>query len=736
MASYGHFRELNKLENINIETMEIKFDVINSKKRILSGLKNKISLASEVILATDNDREGEAIAWHICDYFKLSILKTKRILFQEISRTAILNALKESTFINMELVRAQQTRQILDLLVGFQISPLLWESLSYKHEKKLSAGRCQTPTLRLIFDNYLENENKNSNIVYHIKGSFGSKSSVFTLDKIWNLEYLNKIEIFYKNCANSQFKIIKNKAKILLQCPPQPLITSTLQQISSNELHYSPKTTMKCAQELYENGHITYMRTDKMKYSKEFISKIKVFIENKFGKEYLGLGMDELSINLKKKEEAHEAIRPIDIDNDLSENNEISNDAKKIYKIIKQRTIESCMGKSKIEYLNLEIPTEEEFVFKLRVEKNIFLGWRIVKTSPEENSQEIYDFYNSINNNSIIHLNELFSEIHLNEGSQHFTEAQLVKQLEKKGIGRPSTYSSLIDKIQERGYVEKKNILGKQFEFTNIKLINNDIIKKIEIKELGNEKNKLVITLIGKLVIEFLINNYNELFYYDFTKEMENKLDLITKGQISNIDVCKDLNKCILELIGNSNYNYKKEKMKIDEEHEIILGKYGHVIKKTLDRKISFIEIPKQIEIDNILNGTISINQLNTTKVEEFSIDTKYGIISIKKGRFGYYGIYKNEKISLKEWNEKTIHGISNEYIEKIIQENNNKIKNRILTNELSIRESKHGKYIYYKTDNMKKPQFLKLNKFSGDIENVSNEELVNWIQKTYNLKL
>ena len=241
LASFGHFRELNKLENINLETMKIKYDLISSKKKVLSDLKKSINSCSEVILATDNDREGEAIAWHICDYFKLPVNKTKRILFQEITRSAILNALKNSTFINMDLVQAQQARQILDLLVGFQISPLLWKTISYKYEKKLSAGRCQTPTLRLVYENELENINKNTNVIYHVKGSFGSKSSVFTLDKTWPMNELDNIEKFYSSCKDQVFKISKQKPKIMAQCPPNPLITSTLQQIASNELHYSPK---------------------------------------------------------------------------------------------------------------------------------------------------------------------------------------------------------------------------------------------------------------------------------------------------------------------------------------------------------------------------------------------------------------------------------------------------------------------------------------------------------------
>ena len=491
---------------------------------------------------------------------------------------------------------------------------------------------------------------------------------------------------------------------------------------------------MKCAQELYENGHITYMRTDKMKYSKEFIVIVKDFIKKEYDEKYINASIDGLAINLENKEEAHEAIRPIKIDNDLINNEEISNDSKKLYKIIKQRTLESCMEKSKIQYMNLEILTEEKYIFKLRVENILFLGWRVVRTPKDECKNELYEYYNNLKNNSIIKLNGLFSEIHLKDGAQHFTEAQLVKQLEKMGIGRPSTYSSLIDKIQERGYVEKKDIPGKICEFTNIQLINDNIEKKPETKEMGSEKKKLIITSVGKLVMEFLINNYNELFYYEYTKEMEDKLDKITSGDMNGLEVCQSVNKCITDLIGNS--NFVKEKMIIDDCHEIVLGKYGHVIKKTDDEKVSFIEIPKDIEINEILKGNVNISEIIRKKQENVSIETKYGMVSIKKGKFGYYFINKNETISLKEWDDESIKDIKREDLELRVEENNNKKKTRILSKDMSIRESKYGKYIYFKNEKMKKPQFLKLNNFKGEIDEASNKDILTWINKTYDLTI
>ena len=282
-ASIGHFRLLNSLDQIDLSNMSVSYKVSPDKKKNLTDLKKLISESSEVILATDNDREGEAIAWHICDYFKLAVTKTKRILFQEITKSAIMEALNNPSKINMDLVKAQQTRQILDLLVGYKVSPILWKYISAQYEKNLSAGRCQTPALRIIYENLLDNQNKVAKLLYVIKGLFTDKNIIFTLDKTWSESDQNEIEPFYKNCIDYPFTILVNKPKILIQNPPLPFDTSTLQQTSSNELHYSPKQTMKYAQELYENGYITYMRTDQKKYAKEFLDVAIKYIGTNYG---------------------------------------------------------------------------------------------------------------------------------------------------------------------------------------------------------------------------------------------------------------------------------------------------------------------------------------------------------------------------------------------------------------------------------------------------------------------
>ncbi len=734
-ASIGHFRLLNSLDQIDMEKMTAKYLVSPDKKKNLSDLKKCISDASEVILATDNDREGEAIGWHICDYFKLPITKTKRILFQEITKPAIIEALNNPTLLNMNLVKAQQTRQILDLLVGYKISPTLWKSISAQYEKHLSAGRCQTPALRIIYENELENEKKACQVSHSIKGWFTSKNIQFQLDKTWSQDEEGNLQEFYKSSIEYTFTISIGKSKLLVQNPPLPFDTSTLQQASSNELHYSPKNTMKYAQELYENGYITYMRTDQKKFSQEFLLEISKHITSTYGDEYLSKNLENIKLVVDKKDEAHEAIRPISVLVDKIDG-ELTAQAKKLYQLIRNRTLESCMDKSKINYIVCEIPTKEGYTFKNRSEKFSFMGWRIVKSKDDSLSIENYNYLSSLKNGSEVVLNKLLSEITMKDGQHHITEAQLVSLLEKKGIGRPSTFSSLVDKIQEREYVKKEDILGKEVEINQFTLENKKIKKVVVKKKLGGEKNKLIITPVGRKVIEFLVSNFDDLFYYDFTKKMEDDLDKISKGNLDSKNMCLEINDNLQNKLQNSKFS--KEEDKLDDNHKIIMGKYGPVIKKTIGDKVSFINIPKEINVEDLKSGKIQISDLDALNKKDFVLSENGQSISIKYGKYGYYAVKGQEKISLKDWTEENINAIT---FADIIKQKEEKKEggnyNKFITNDLSIRKSKYGYYLYCKTKAMNKPAFYKVDTFQGDISVAEVEEVKQWIRETYsNLKL
>lgn len=725
-ASIGHFRLLNSLEQIDLSNMNVSYKVSPDKKKNLTELKKLISESSEVILATDNDREGEAIAWHICDYFKLPVTKTKRILFQEITKSAIMEALNNPSKINMDLVKAQQTRQILDLLVGYKVSPILWKYISAQYEKNLSAGRCQTPALRLIYDNLLDNQNKVAKLLFVIKGLFTDKNIIFTLDKTWSESDQNEIEPFYKKCMDYPFTILVNKPKILIQNPPLPFDTSTLQQTSSNELHYSPKQTMKYAQELYENGYITYMRTDQKKYAKEFLDVAIKYIGTNYGNEYVSSAIEKLTNVSEKKEEAHEAIRPIKLET-IELDTERSPQAKKLYYLIHSRTLESCMEKSKINFINSEIKTEEGYIFKNRSEQFKFLGWRIVRSKDDNLTSEIYKYLLNLKEGSPVSLHKLYSDISIKDGGSHISEAQLVSLLEKKGIGRPSTFSSLVDKIQERDYVKKEDVKAKELQVNEFIMENKKIaVNKIN-KKVGGEKNKLILTIIGRKVIEFLSENFEEIFYYDFTKKMEDELDLVSKGQMAKIDMCNSINEKLTLLIDKK---FQKQDEEIDVNHKIVMGKHGAVIKKTENGKTSFIGIPSGTIIEDLKSGKISISQLDIKA--DFSITNGKETALIKKGKYGYYAVKGEKKISLKDWEDDTINTIKWEDLNKAAEEKTTESYNRFITNDLSIRKSKYGFYLYHKTKVMKKPQFYKINSFQGDISNAELDEVKNWIRETY----
>ena len=553
IASFGHITELNGLESIDISNnFSPTYSVDQKKRQQIEKIKKAITNSSEVFIATDDDREGEAIGWHICKQFKLNINTTKRIIFNEITKSALQRAVENPVTLNLDLVQAQQARQILDIIVGYKISPVLWKYIKSESKQGLSAGRCQTPALKLIYDNQKEIDNSPNVIVYNTTGYFTKKNIPYEL----NYNHTNEESIgnFLEESVNFDHKFSISEPKNVTKNPPSPFITSTIQQACSNEFRISPKETMSICQKLYEGGYITYMRTDSKIYSKEFIEKSKRFILKEYGNEYIHKNIDLLSesggngLKLTKKksndndkvkaQEAHEAIRPTNIDI-----KELPDDAdskeKKIYKLIWTNTIESCMSPAIYKSITSTITAPENHVYKYSAEQIVFPGWKIVNGYELVNS--IYTFLLAIKNNSKIDYNKITSRVTMKETKQHYTEAKLVQLLEEKGIGRPSTFSSLIDKIQSRGYVKKENVTGKTVKCVDFDLT-GDILNEINTeREFGNEKNKLVIQPIGLIVCEFLTKYYNDLFKYEYTKYMEDVLDNIAKGFTVWHELCRNV---------------------------------------------------------------------------------------------------------------------------------------------------------------------------------------------------
>ena len=778
IASFGHLTTLIGLESIDIHNgFKPKYSLIQEplKLKQVERIRSEISNSDDIILATDDDREGEAIGYHICELFGLSVTNTKRIIFHEITESAIQSAVSHPKRVNMEIVKAQQSRQIMDLLVGYLITPILWNCVSKKHDTSLSAGRCQTPALRLVYENYLEIKKSPGKMVYNTTGYFTNLHLLFELNKQFdNKDTMND---FLQQCKYWEFLCVISSPKKNIKKAPEPLTTSGLQQLASNELHMSPKDTMRYAQQLYEGGHITYMRTDSKKYSCEFVDKTKNYIESNYGIQYISQNIENITISglkadevLKKKktvaekkgipspQEAHEAIRPVDINmktiplNDNNNNTDIHIKAKKLYEIIWKRTLESSMASGQYISISAKIsaPLKSEFIYK--VEKPIFLGWLIVENKKDDDKDNnVYEYISKLKTDIIFKPKKIDAKCTMIELKPHYTEAHLVKLLEDKGIGRPSTFASLVDKIQERKYVEKQNIIGKEVECIDYTFTDDLISENKNMREFGNEKNKLVILPLGIIVIEFLLKYFDDFFNYEYTKEMEDRLDLIAKGEEQLETVCSMCYNGVTT-ITNELQHLQKFSLTIDSNHSLIIGKHGPVIKyidPTDKKNVSFIPVKKNLNLDLLrdkqdvsLEDLVDNTVYNDTNNSNKPIGKYKGHdLFIKKGKYGFYAQWGKETKTLKD--VITSNGTESDYINIIRYLDKDTVLDptkpvglvRELNATLSIRTGKYGDYIFYKKPRVKNPQFFKLKDFNSDYKKCDKAIILNWIKQTYNIE-
>lgn len=769
IASFGHLRTITGLESIDVKNgFNTTYSIIQEplKLKQIEKIRSEILKADDVIIATDDDREGEAIGWHICQLYGLSITNTKRIIFHEITESAIQSAISHPKRINMNLVEAQQARQILDLLVGFNITPILWNCISKTHDSSLSAGRCQTPALRLVYENYLEIKSSPGNLVYNTSGYFTNLNLLFDLNRHFTSG--EEVYSFLEKCKCWDFFISTTSPKKIIKKAPEPLTTSSLQQLASNELNMSPKDTMKYAQQLYESGFITYMRTDSKKYSNEFIDNVKKYIYNNYGDQYISPNIDNLIVGhhncyeqpIKKTkktvaekkgipppQEAHEAIRPVNINNiTISlDDSLIQGKAIRLYMLIWKRTLESCLSSAQYNSVSAKIsaPFDTEFIYK--TEQPIFLGWLIVE-KPKNNNEDIYQYLINLKQNISLKPKKIESKFTINDLKSHYTEARLVQLLEDKGIGRPSTFASLVDKIQERKYVLKQHISGKEISSKDFTFSENNITEIISSREFGNEKNKLVIQPLGIIVIEFLINKFESFFNYEYTKEMEDNLDEISNGKKNLTSICNTCYNSLIEKINE--LDVKKFNLEIDDNHILIIGKHGPVVKciDSKDKnKISFLPVKKNLDLNALKNKPeISLEDVIDTAVKDKEAIGKYKgqDLFIKKGKYGIYAQWGKETKSLKEeFSNVSIDQIN--YIDVLRFLDKDTVLDpskpvgfvREINPYLSIRSGKFGDYIFYKKPRAKKPQFFKLNGFNSDYKKCDKELLINWINQTYNIE-
>ena len=759
IATMGHMRYLDGLDSVDVKNnYKLKFTIMESKKNQIKKIQSEIKLSAKVIIATDDDREGESIAWHICELFHLPIDKTERIVFHEITKDALEYAVKHPVRVNMNIVHSAHARQILDLLIGYKISPLLWKHISSDGSAPLSAGRCQTPALRIVYDNELErlekleklekieklekfNENTKKNgekssrnsSFYSVTGFFTRFNIPFSLTSSFETQNINKMEEFLQTSIheNTQFvfKRVSQTPSMHVIKAPDPFTTSRLQQVASNEFAFSPSETMEICQTLYERGYITYIRTTGKNYSAQFVNgHIVPFIREKWGHEYAPESIECKCIE-KDTAAAHEAIRPTDILR-FGLTGDYHTREQKIYKLIWRNTVESCMSDYTFSSLDAavetNIATESGFyAFSHTCHKPIFCGWKAVQglTLEQHGGGAAMEYLLHMRNLSEISCNRIETKVVFSSSTllSHYTEARLIQSLEEKEIGRPSTFSAIIEKIKERDYVKKQNVKGECIECVEhvVSIPEKKISQSVIKREFGNEKNKLIITSLGKQVCDFLISDFPRLFSYEFTKQMECDLDDIARktsessaGSLENLKrVCDECCREIRENIHKYNLENKEETEKI-------------IIKNDDESKKS-IPIP-----------------LPTC---ESTLGTYGGFdIVLKNGRFGKYIVWGNNGIHRKSI-EKT-HLQNKEFSEISLDEVIRFIENdstidtldtdtldakinegvvRVINDDTSIRSGKYGNYVFYKTMKMKKPKFISLKTFEKNIYTCSEADIL-----------
>lgn len=758
IASYGHIQELPGIKNIDIENnFKPNFQPMDSKSHQITKIRSMIKNAKEVLIASDDDREGEAIGWHICEVFHLP-LTTKRIIFHEITKDAITRAVQNPTSLNMDIIYAQQARQILDVIVGYKISPILWKHISRNSKTGLSAGRCQTPALRLVYDNQKDIDMSPGKKVYNTTGYFSQMNLGFTLNHNFEIISCNTttttVEQFLEESVEHNHLYSCSKPKQTVKTPPSPFTTSSLQQKASSELNISPKETMSICQKLYEAGHITYMRTDSTTFSMEFIQKASLFIKDKYGDDYLHEDVTRLSVRKEEKpkkktttksktdkgkgkkedkentaQEAHEAIRPTDVTLEKVTES-FSSKEKRMYNLIWSVTIESCMSLAIYRSIGAKISAPQEKEYKYNTELVNFPGWKIVRGYEKENPE--FHFLQNIKNNAVVQYNKIVAKVSVKDLKSHYTEAKLVQLLEEQGIGRPSTFSSLIDKIQERGYVKKENVKGKKIKCIDYELVKDELEEIEDEREFGNEKNKLVVQSVGILVIEFLLQHFDKLFDYTYTKNMETELDSISKGEKIWHHTCRDcladITECSKELVSED-----KQIIRLDEQHVYMIGKYGPVIKCDIGEKTSFLHVKKDIDMEKLKNNQYALEDIVERQPSNTSVGKYKGEeVFVKKGKFGNYITWGKD-------NKKSLNGLKKEVdditMEDLLPIIEGKISLnpsivRMINDDISIRSGKFGNYIFYKTHNMSKPKFIKLAGFKGNYNTCPEEEIEKFVSK------
>lgn len=716
-SSFGHVRDLSKKDiSVDVENnFEPNYTVSDDKKKIVSELKKMVKKAKVVWLASDEDREGEAIAWHLSEVLDLEKEKTKRIVFHEITKDAILNAINNPRNIDHNLVNAQQARRVLDRLVGYELSPLLWK----KVKPALSAGRVQSVAVRLIVEREREINNFKSTSSYRIIGIFedknnGGKAIPFKAELNKRIESKDDVVEFLELCKDSTYTVESIVKKPSKRSPAPPFTTSTLQQEASRKFGFSVSQTMSIAQKLYENGLITYMRTDSLNLSKSAINSAISEIKNTFGEEYSK--PRNFKTKAKGAQEAHEAIRPTYLNNHSIEGN---NAEQKLYELIWKRTIASQMSDAQLEKTNININlsnSENKFVASGEVIKfDGFLKVYMESTDDEEN-ENTEGLLPKLSKGAELNSNEIEAVQKFTNHPPRFTEASLVKKLEELGIGRPSTYAPTISTILNREYIIKETREGKQRKYTKLSLVANDIKIEEKTETTGFEKNKLYPTDIGMVVNDFLVQYFDNIIDYNFTAKVEKDFDDIAEGKMEWQKMLEKFYHPFHQKIDHTIKNSEKSsgERKLGEDPGsgkpvyVKIGRYGPMAQigdKEDEEKPRFARLMKGQSIETIsLDEALELFKLPRTLGEFEEKEVTIGI-----GRFGPYVRHDNKFVSLKKGVDDP-HSIELERAIQLIEEKREAEKNKIIKEfkedkELLILNGRYGPYISFQKTNYRIPK-------------------------------
>lgn len=713
MSSCGHIRDLSK-KDFSIEgnhTFEPEYEISPDKTEIVENLRKAASKAKTVWLASDEDREGEAIAWHLYVVLGLKPENTRRIVFHEITKPAILNAIEHPRDIDLNLVDAQQARRLLDRIVGFELSPVLWKKI----KPALSAGRVQSVAVRLIVERENEIRNFKTESYYRVTARFLSPDGETVKAELSKrLADEKEAEAFLSDCADASFKVTDVTVRPIKKSPAPPFTTSTLQQEASRRLGFTVSQTMMVAQHLYEAGHITYMRTDSLNLSALALKSISDEIKSSMGERYLKTR--HYHTKSKGAQEAHEAIRPTYIDKHDIEG---SQQEKRLYALIWKRTIASQMADAELEKTTVDIePSAREEHFTAQGEVVRFDGFlRVYSESSDDAPAEMSEgMLPPLKKGDTLGLKEMTAAERYTQHPPRYTEATLVKKMEELGIGRPSTYAPTISTIQQREYVEKSNLEGTPRTFTTLTLEKGKVTKSDTTSTVGADKGKLMPTDIGIVVNDFLTDNFPNVLNYNFTADLEERFDLVAEGKAQwkkEIRGFYDVFHPEVERANDMRLEHKVGERVLGTDPasgkpvSVKIGRFGPVVQigeSTDEEKPRFASLRKdQSVFDITLADALKLFEL-PRDLGSFEDET----VTVAAGRFGPYIRHAGKFVSI----PRTLSPLDitlDEAVELIKAKREADSKKLVKTfdedPELQILNGRYGMYLSYKKSNYKLPK-------------------------------